>query len=30
MPTSFENAGHLDFTKGWASMNAVQLYTYEH
>jgi hypothetical protein len=27
--TSFKNTKHLDFTKGWTSMNAAQLYTYE-
>ncbi len=27
--TSFESTKHLDFTKGWVSMNVAQLYTYE-
>lgn len=26
--TSFESTKHLDFTKGWVSMNVAQLYTY--
>ncbi len=26
---SFETTKHLDFTKGWVSVNAAQLYTYE-
>jgi len=28
--TSLDSTKHLDFTKGWVSMNVVQLYTYEH
>ena len=27
--TSFKSTKHLDFTKGWVSMNVVQIYTYE-
>jgi hypothetical protein len=27
--TSFDSTKHLDFTKGWVSMNVAQLYTYE-
>ncbi|MBW1752614.1 MAG: hypothetical protein JRJ46_05820 [Deltaproteobacteria bacterium] len=27
--TSFESTKHLDFTKGWVSINVAQLYTYE-
>ena len=28
--TSFESTRRSDFTKGWVSMNAAQLYTYDH